>query len=86
MNPRVKTVTPNKDYTLNIEFTNGEEGVFDVKPYLEKGIFKELKDIELFFSVKVSGGSVEWINEADFCPDTIYLKTVKNTKNLKMTG
>ena len=44
MNPRVKNVIPNNDYTLTITFTNNEVKVFDVKPYLEIGIFKELKD------------------------------------------
>ncbi len=40
MSPRVKDVTPNEDYTINITFDNGEERVFDVNPYLNKGIFK----------------------------------------------
>ena len=42
MNPRVKNVSPNNDYTINITFDNGEERIFDVSPYLDKGIFKEL--------------------------------------------
>ena len=35
MNPRVKAVKPNTDYTLTLLFTNGEVKCFDVKPYLE---------------------------------------------------
>lgn len=31
MNPRVKEVKPNPDYTLTITFTNGEVKIFDVK-------------------------------------------------------
>jgi len=61
-NPRVKTVKPQKNYHLHLEFTNGEWRVFDVSPYLEKGIFRELKLLEIFFSVKVLDGTVQWQN------------------------
>ena len=48
MNPRVKEVYPNEDWTLLLIFDNGEKGVFDVTPYLEKGIFSQLKDLRVF--------------------------------------
>ncbi len=76
MNPRVKTVKPNSDYTLTLTFTNEEVKIFDVKPYLDKGIFKELKDEHLFNSVKPFLGSIQWQNGQDFCPDTLYLNSV----------
>ena len=47
MNPRVKAVKPNLNYTITLLFTNGETKSFDVRPYLDKGIFRELKDIRL---------------------------------------
>jgi hypothetical protein len=77
MNPRVIDVKPEADYMLCLWFTNGEIKRFDVKPYLEKGIFKELKDLSVFNSVKPFLGSVQWINEADLCPDTLYLDSVE---------
>ena len=73
MNPRVVNVKPNLDYTITIEFTNGETKVFDVKPYLAQGIFTELHDMHYFNSVKSFLGSVQWKNGQDFCPDTLYL-------------
>ena len=76
MNPRVKFVQPNKDFTLNLTFDNNERKTFDVKPYLEYGVFKELKDLSLFYSVKPFLGTVQWQNEQDFCPDTLYLESV----------
>lgn len=79
MNPRVKIVKPQKDYKLYLEFDNGEVKVFDVKPFLSKGIFKELLNSEVFNSVQVTDGSVQWNNEADFCPDTLYLESVSVT-------
>ncbi|MCI0698267.1 DUF2442 domain-containing protein [candidate division KSB1 bacterium] len=76
MNPRIKAVKPNPDYTLTLTFTNDEVKVFDVKPYLNKGIFKELKDKSLFNSIKPFLGSIQWKNGQDFCPDTLYLEGV----------
>ena len=73
MNPRVKDVKPNPDYTLTLVFDNGEKKVFDVKPYLDKGIFQELKDLKFFNAVHPFLGSVEWPHGQDFCPDTLYL-------------
>lgn len=76
VNPRVKAVKPNPDYTLTLLFANGEVRLFDVKPYLDIGIFIELKDKSLFNSVKPFLGSVQWQNGQDFCPDTLYLDSV----------
>ena len=80
MNPRVKNVHPNPDYTLTIVFNNGEKKKFDVKPYLDKGVFTELKDLKKFNSVRPFLGSVEWSGGHDFCPDTLY----RESKTLKM--
>jgi len=71
MYPRVKQVTPNPDYTITLVFDNGEEKVFDVKPYLDSGVFRELKDKSLFNSVRPFLGSVKWLHEQDFCPDML---------------
>ncbi|MBF0555763.1 MAG: DUF2442 domain-containing protein [Nitrospirae bacterium] len=77
MNPRVKEVYSNNDYTLRVIFDNGEVGIFDVTPYLDKGIFKQLRDRSIFNSAKVFLGTVQWVNGLDFCPDTIYLESKK---------
>jgi hypothetical protein len=77
MNPRVKDVKPNSNYTLILTFTNNEVKIFDMKPYLDKGIFKELKNISLFNSVKPFLGSIQWKNGQDLCPDTLYLDSKK---------
>lgn len=72
MNPRVKKVIANKNYTLTITFTNNEVRLFDMKPYLNTGIFKELKDLRFFNSVRPFLGSIKWKNGQDLCPDTLY--------------
>jgi hypothetical protein len=76
MNPRVTDVEPQADYKLKLTFSNGEVRLFDVKPYLATGIFQELRDPEMFNSVRPVLGSVQWKNEADLCPDTLYERSV----------
>ena len=63
------------DYKLQLTFTNGQVRIFDVKPYLSQGVFKELRNIVIFKSVKPVLGSIQWKNGQDFCPDTLYLES-----------
>lgn len=76
MNPRVSAVKANEDYTLTLTFTNGEIRYFDVKPYLDRGIFQELKDLHVFNSVQPILGSIQWSGGQDLCPDTLYEESV----------
>ena len=75
----VKDVKPGENYTLHLTFENGEKRLFDLRPYLEIGIFKELKDISVFNSVHVSFDTVQWNNEADLDPELLY----KNSRLIK---
>lgn len=80
MYPAIKQVIPQKNYTLLLTYENGEKKKFDMKPYLETGIFRELKDLKIFYSVKPCFDSVEWINEADIDPEILYQESVKIDK------
>jgi hypothetical protein len=71
----IRNVKPQDNYLLLLTFENGEKRQFDMKPYLEVGIFKELKDLNLFKTVKTSFDSIEWANEADFDPEILYQKS-----------
>lgn len=73
MNPRVIKVHPNKDFTITLTFANGEVRRFDVKPYLDKGIFQALRDARMFNTVRPVLGSIQWQGGQDFCPDTLYM-------------
>lgn len=73
MNPEVKLAEPMPNYKLKIQFTNDETKEFDATPYLDKGIFRELKDKDYFRQVRVAFGSIEWPNEQDFSKDTLYI-------------
>ena len=71
----VTDVQPQDNYLLLLTFENGEKRQFDMKPYLDYGIFQELKDLRLFKTVKTSFDSIEWDNEADFDPEILYQKS-----------
>jgi Protein of unknown function (DUF2442) len=72
----IKEVRPTENYQLLLTFENGEKRQFDMKPYLDYGIFQELKDLKIFNTVKPSFDSVEWANEADFDPEILYQKSI----------
>lgn len=68
---KVIYVEPLDNYKLRINLSDGQSGIFDVSPYLEKGIFGELKNKDYFSIVRVTFGGVAWPHEQDFSADTI---------------
>lgn len=70
---RVVRVKANDDYSLDVKFDDGTLKRFDAKPYLEHGIFKELRDLDYFKKVRVAFGTVQWPNEQDISPETLYM-------------
>lgn len=72
---QVTAVRPLDNYHLELSFNTGEVRVFDARPYLDKGIFRELKDPGYFRSVRVAFGTTTWPHEQDFGPDTLYLES-----------
>ena len=72
----VVRVLPREDYKLEIEFSTGEVRLFDVRPYLDKGVFTQLKDRALFARAYVAFDTVCWPNELDIAPETLYVQSV----------
>lgn len=68
----VARVRPLEDYRLHVELVAGPEGEFDMKPYLEFGVFRELKDPDYFRRVRVVLGAVTWPHGQDIAPETLY--------------
>jgi hypothetical protein len=68
----VTKAKPLDDYKLLLTFENDEKRVFNVTPYLGKGIFAELKDQKIFTSVKVEFDTISWANGADLDPEILY--------------
>ncbi len=68
---KVVTVKPKGQYKLFVQLSNGKEGIFDVSPYLNKGIFKELNNESYFKQARISFGGIAWPNSQDFSADTV---------------
>ncbi|MSP96418.1 MAG: DUF2442 domain-containing protein [Betaproteobacteria bacterium] len=66
-----KFVKPLPDFRIYVEVTDGRKGVFDMKPYLDRGVFRELKDVHYFNRVGIRYGAVTWPNEQDIAPETL---------------
>ena len=67
----VKLVRPLTDYRIYVEVEDGRKGVFDLKPYLDHCVFRELKDVNYFKQVGIVFGAVTWPNEQDIAPETL---------------
>jgi len=72
----VKSVEPLENYRLALTFADGKKGVYDMKPLLDFGVFRSLRDIKLFNSVKVETPSIIWSNNIDIAPETLYKECV----------
>ena len=67
----VKTVKPLPDYCLYVETEGGQRGIFNMTPYLDFGVFRELKDPTYFKRVTVVLGAVTWPHQQDIAPETL---------------
>ena len=72
---KVISVKANDDFTLDLQFNDGANKRFDVKPYLDFPVFRELKNLENFKQIKIAFGTVQWRNEQDISPETLYLES-----------
>ena len=71
MNGDVTTVKPLPDHRIYVELANGRRGLFDLKPSLDHGVFRELKDPVYFNRVGIQWGAVTWPHDQDIAPETL---------------
>jgi len=67
----VKSVKSLSSYRIYVEIEDGRKGIFDLKPYLNHGVFCELWDVNYFNQVGILFGAVTWPNEQDIAPETL---------------
>ena len=77
---RVSKVKATDDFKLEILFTNGRFKSFDMKPYLKYPAFETLKELNKFKDISVKYGTVQWGDELDISPDTLYLESIEIEK------
>jgi hypothetical protein len=72
----VINVQPRDDYFLELKFNTGEARLFDARPYLEKGVFQNLKDLKLFKQAYVGFNTVCWPGNLDIAPETLFDRSI----------
>ncbi len=68
---KVISVEAIENHKLRVLLSNNKRGIFDVSPYLGKGVFRELRDPQYFRRVRVAYGGIMWPHEQDFSAETI---------------
>lgn len=56
---------------IYVELQNGAKGIFDVSPYWDKGILRELQQPSYFQQVGIEYGAVTWPHGQDIAPSTL---------------
>ena len=76
-------VLPQKDFTVYVFFSDGQIKLYNMKPFMKKGIFQKISDIDIFISsCTVMNHTLAWDISGDFnpykCididPETIYME------------
>nr|VFK27938.1 MAG: Protein of unknown function (DUF2442) [Candidatus Kentron sp. MB]VFK35504.1 MAG: Protein of unknown function (DUF2442) [Candidatus Kentron sp. MB]VFK77316.1 MAG: Protein of unknown function (DUF2442) [Candidatus Kentron sp. MB] len=67
----VTIVKPKPDYKLYVETEDGRKGIFEMTPYIDKGVFRELKNVDYFKQVHILFGAITWPHEQDIAPETL---------------
>ncbi len=69
---RVVDVDYLHDYTMELEFNNGERRIVDFKPLLTGVHRSQLLDHEKFIQFALTDWTLEWYNGVDFAPEMLY--------------
>lgn len=69
--PDVTAVEPLEDWKLHLTFENGEERIFDMKPY-RYGVFARLEEPDYFARVRIVDGSICWPHGQDLYCGMLY--------------
>lgn len=73
----VTAVKPLDNYCLLLDFIDKSRKIFDMKPYLDQGIFRALKNPALFRCVSLAGDSICWPGDIDIAPECLYENGVR---------
>lgn len=65
-------VAARKDYSLVLEFENGERRIFDMRPLMVVKPWDRIAALPLFLRASVGCGTVVWPGGVDIAPETLY--------------
>jgi hypothetical protein len=67
----VKSVKPLPEHQLSVVLADGREGVFDLRPFLDRPGLRRLQAPAYFASVGIRFGALSWPREEDISPATL---------------
>jgi hypothetical protein len=72
----VINVSVQPDFSLLLEFENGERRLFNMTPYIDQKPWARLKSDNTFQCAFVENGTVAWPGNVDIDPETLYERSV----------
>lgn len=64
------------DYRIELRYDNGEIRIYPFLSELAHPFYQELKNVQAFQNMNVQHGELFWASGQDFCPNTLYEKSV----------
>ena len=78
-----------KEYSILLNFDNGEKGIVDLKSTIfndHRKIFEPLRKIEFFKKFSLDSWTIVWENQLDLAPEFLYELTKKEENTQANTG
>ena len=79
--PKLINVKPIEPYILQVEYSDGTKGEVNLAYLVGQGVFAFWNQKENFNKVHIGeeSGALEWNEEIDICPDSIFLDLKQTT-------
>lgn len=62
---------PLPGYRLRVRCSDGASGVFDMSGYVDRGMFRALRDERVFSRVRIVAGAPTWPGGIDIAPELV---------------
>jgi len=69
-------VTPAESFSLVVAFNDGQTRILDMRPFLDFGVFRQIKKPENFNRVHIAFDTIEWDCGVDLDPEFVMDKSV----------
>ena len=70
-------VTALAGHKIKVVFDDGVSGIVDLNDLVQKGIFQQLMDEQVFRNVHTDGSAIAWSEELEIDADNIYAEILK---------
>ena len=87
--PDLVEARPLDGYRVHLRFADGLAAAVDLSYLLEYGgVFEPLRDIDFFRKLRIDefGVTIEWPNEADIAPETLYDHVQRAVYEKRLSG